>query len=112
MRVAQIRPLGGAMARVASDATAFAHRDAAYMVNVAAFYTSPADRVAKHEWVTSFREQLETGTPRAYIGFLNDPDNPERVRAAYPPATFDRLVAVKRQYDPANLFRLNQNIPA
>ncbi|NUR72574.1 MAG: FAD-binding oxidoreductase [Hamadaea sp.] len=112
MRVTQIRPLGGAMARVASDATAFAHRDAAYMVNLAAFYTSPADRIAKHEWITSFRDQLETGMPRAYVGFVADADNPERVRAAYPAATYDRLVAVKQQYDPANLFRLNQNIPA
>ncbi|NUR49446.1 MAG: FAD-binding oxidoreductase [Hamadaea sp.] len=111
MRVTQIRPLGGAVARVPADATAFAHRDAAYMVNLAALYTSPADRIAKHEWVTAFRDQLETGTPRAYVGFVSDEDNPDRVRAAYPGATFDRLVAAKRQYDPENLFRRNQNIP-
>ncbi|MEV6967170.1 FAD-binding oxidoreductase [Hamadaea sp. NPDC051192] len=111
MRVAQIRPLGGAMARIPADATAFAHRDAAYMVNLAALYTSPADRIAKHEWVTSFRDQLETGMPRAYVGFVGDEDNPERVRAAYPGATYDRLAALKRQHDPENLFRRNQNIP-
>ncbi|MEV0272151.1 FAD-binding oxidoreductase [Hamadaea sp. NPDC050747] len=111
MRVTQIRPLGGAVARVPADATAFAHRDAAYMVNLAALYTSPADRIAKQEWVTAFRDQLETGTPRAYVGFVSDEDNPDRVRAAYPGATFDRLVAAKRQYDPENLFRRNQNIP-
>jgi len=111
LRVAQIRALGGAMARVPSDATAFAHRDAAYMVNLAAFYTSPEDRIAKQTWVTSFREQLETGTPRAYVGFINDEDNRERVQAAYPGATWDRLVELKRRFDPENLFRRNQNIP-
>jgi FAD/FMN-containing dehydrogenase len=111
LRATQLRPLGGAMARVPSDATAFAHRDAAYMANVGAFYTTPEDRIAKQKWVTEFREQLESGVPRAYVGFVSDVDNPERVHAAYPGATYERLVAVKRQYDPENLFRRNQNIP-
>ena len=46
----------------------------------------------------------------AYVGFLAD-EGEERVRAAYPGATWDRLRAVKARYDPTNLFRLNQNIP-
>ena len=44
-----------------------------------------------------------------YVNFLED-EGPERVREAYPPATYERLVAVKRRYDPANQFRLNQNV--
>jgi len=110
LRVTQLRPLGGAMARVAAEATAYAHRGAGFMVNLAAFYTSPEDKVAKQGWVTAFRDQLEQGSPRAYVGFVNDEDDPDRVRAAYPGATWDRLVEVKRRYDPQNLFRRNQNI--
>jgi len=55
MRVAQLRALGGAMARVPVDATAFAHRKSRIMVNVAAFYTSPADRLVRETWVTGLR---------------------------------------------------------
>jgi FAD/FMN-containing dehydrogenase len=109
-RVVQLRPLGGAMAQVPADATAFAHRDAGFMVNLAAFYTTPEDRIVRQTWVTAFREALEQGDARAYVGFLND-EGEERVRAAYPGATWERLAQVKRRYDPDNLFRLNQNIP-
>jgi len=110
MRVAQLRPLGGALARVPADATAFAHRDAKFMVNLAAFYTGPEDRVVRHAWVTAFREALQQGDARAYVGFLND-ESEDRVRAAYPGATWERLAQIKRRYDPENLFQLNQNIP-
>ena len=55
--------------------------------------------------MTALRQE-ETG---AYSNFLTD-EGPERVRAAYPGATWERLARIKRQYDPANLFRLNQNI--
>ena len=50
------------------------------------------------------------GAPGVYVNFLSD-EGPERVREAYPGATWDRLVEVKRRYDPDNLFRRNQNIP-
>jgi FAD/FMN-containing dehydrogenase len=53
---------------------------------------------------------LQDGDTGAYAGFLGD-EGEERVRAAYPGATFDRLAAIKAQYDPDNVFRLNQNIP-
>ncbi|MNT95702.1 Mitomycin radical oxidase [compost metagenome] len=55
---------------------------------------------------------MHQGDDGAYVNFVND-EGPERVRAAYayPSATWDRLRQVKRQYDPENLFRLNQNIP-
>jgi hypothetical protein len=110
MRVAQLRVLGGAMARVPVDATAFAHRRSRIMVNVAAVYEH-ADEAAVHEpWVTAFAAALKQSDAGAYVNFLVD-EGEARIRAAYPGKTWDRLRAIKRRYDPTNLFRLNQNIP-
>lgn len=110
MRVAQIRVLGGAMARVPPDATAFAHRASRIMVNVASFYEGSQDRARRDAWVSGFAAALRQDDAGAYVGFLGD-EGAARVRAAYPAATWDRLRAIKARYDPANLFRLNQNIP-
>ena len=110
MRVAQLRVLGGAMARVPVDATAFAHRTSKIMANVAAVYASPDEKATHERWVTRFADALQQGDKRAYVNFVND-EGPARVRDAYPGATWDRLVEIKRRYDPTNLFRLNQNIP-
>ncbi len=110
MRVVQARVLGGAMARVPAEATAFAHRSAPILVSVAAFYTGPEDRAVRQAWVTDLAAALRDGEDRAYANFLTD-EGEARVRAAYPGATWDRLAAVKRRYDPDNLFHLNQNIP-
>jgi len=110
MRAAQLRVLGGAMARVPADATAFAHRASRIMVNVAAFYEGPDDRVAREAWVDGFAAALHQGDDGAYVNFLSD-EGPARIRQAYPGTTWDRLVEIKRRYDPENLFRLNQNIP-
>jgi FAD/FMN-containing dehydrogenase len=110
MRVTQLRVLGGAMRRVPADATAFAHREARIMVNLAAFYNGPEDKIVRQAWVTSFAEALQQGDSGAYVNFLGD-EGTARVRDAYPGATWERLAAIKRHYDPTNLFRLNQNIP-
>ena len=110
MRVAQLRVLGGAAARVAPEATAYAHRNSRIMANVAAFYSGPADRVARDAWVAQFAAALRQGDRGAYVNFLGD-EGTERVRAAYPGPTWDRLRAIKARYDPGNLFRFNQNIP-
>jgi len=110
MRVAQLRVLGGAMARVPADATAFAHRRSRIMVNVAAFYEGADDRIVRQAWVDRFAAALRQDDPGAYVNFLGD-EGEGRVRAAYPGTTWDRLASVKRRYDPTNLFRLNQNIP-
>jgi FAD/FMN-containing dehydrogenase len=110
VRVVQLRALGGAMARVPVEATAFAHRHSRIMATVAAFYEGPADRDRRQAWVDEFAAALQQGDRGAYVNFLGD-EGPERVRQAYPGATWDRLVEVKRRYDPDNLFRLNQNIP-
>jgi FAD/FMN-containing dehydrogenase len=110
VRVAQLRVLGGAMARIPADATAFAHRDSRIMVNLAAFYEGPDDRVVRQAWVDEFAAVLHQGDSRAYVNFIGD-EGPDRVREAYPGPTWDRLAEVKRRYDPGNLFRRNQNIP-
>ena len=111
MRVAQLRALGGAMARVPGDATAFAHRGSRIMVNVAAFHDgTPESRARRLAWVENLSAALRQDDDGAYVNFLAD-EGEARVRAAYPGATWDRLVAVKRRYDPTNLFHRNQNIP-
>jgi FAD/FMN-containing dehydrogenase len=109
MAVTQIRVLGGALARIPAEATAFAHRHRRMMVNVAALYGNPAE-AAKHEtWVIDFAAALRQGDFGAYVNFLGA-DGKDRIRDAYPGATWDRLIAIKTRYDPTNVFRLNQNI--
>jgi FAD/FMN-containing dehydrogenase len=111
MAVAQLRVLGGAMARVPAEATAFAHRDRRIMVALGCIYEDAADRPAHDAWARGFAAALrKDGDPGVYVNFVTD-EGPERVREAYPGRTWDRLVEVKRRYDPDNLFRLNQNIP-
>jgi FAD/FMN-containing dehydrogenase len=110
MAVAQLRVLGGAMARVPVDATAFAHRKSRIMVNVAALYGPPDEKATHEAWVASFAEALKQSDSGAYVNFLGQ-DGEARIRAAYPGRTWDRLQEIKARYDPTNLFRLNQNIP-
>jgi FAD/FMN-containing dehydrogenase len=110
MAVAQLRVLGGAMARVPRDATAFAHRGRRMMVNVAAMYERPEETPIHQAWADGLAAILRQGRPGAYVNFLGD-EGEDRVREAYPGSTWDRLLAVKGRYDPTNLFRLNQNIP-
>jgi FAD/FMN-containing dehydrogenase len=110
MAVAQLRVLGGAMARVPAQATAFAHRDRPLMAGVGCVYQDAGDRPAHDAWADRFAADLRRGSTGVYVNFLSD-EGPERVREAYPGPTWDRLVEVKRRYDPDNLFRRNQNIP-
>jgi FAD/FMN-containing dehydrogenase len=109
MRVAQLRVLGGAMARVPSDATAFAHRSSRIMVNLAAFYEGAEDKIARDAWVESFAGALRQEDEGAYVNFVGE-EGGEWIRRAYPDATWDRLIEVKKRYDPTNLFRLNHNV--
>lgn len=110
MRVVQIRPLGGAVARVPADATAYAHRDAAILVNHARSYATEADHEARLAEIAALVAGLQDGEPRAYVNFLAE-DGPSRIHEAYPTQTYERLVEVKTAYDPGNLFRINHNIP-
>jgi hypothetical protein len=79
------------------------------LANVAAFYDGPADREIRARWVDEVSALLHTGDDGAYVNFLAD-EGEDRVRAAYPGATWERLSAVKATYDPENLFRRNQNV--
>jgi FAD/FMN-containing dehydrogenase len=110
MAAIQIRVLGGAMARAPADATAFAHRDRRILANVAAIYERVDDRPEHQAWVEGLAAEVSQGHTDAYVGFLGD-EGEERVRAAYPGSTWDRLTEIKARYDPGNLFRLNQNVP-
>jgi len=110
MAGAQLRVLGGAMARVPADATAFAHRSSRIMVNLFSIYGAPEEAPAHDAWIARFGAELQQGDKGVYVNFLED-EGEERIRAAYPGKTWDRLRKVKRRYDPGNLFRLNQNIP-
>jgi len=98
------------MARVPVEATAFPHRHRRIMVSPAALYNRPADRPRRQAWVDGLAAALDQGVDGAYVNFLGD-EGPDWARQAYPGPTWDRLVEVKRRYDPTNLFRRNQNIP-
>lgn len=104
-----LRVLGGAMSRVASDATAFAHRDKQGMVLVTHYAPLSADAASLNARTTRVFQALSPYANGAYVGFVAD-EGEQRVREIYPPATYARLVALKNQYDPTNLFGLNQNI--
>ena len=108
--VAQLRVLGGVVSRVPDDATAYAHRSRSAMINIGNILQSVDEMAAIKPWVNSFAKAIQRGPEAAYVNFLMD-EGPARVRQAYPGKTYDRLVAIKRRYDPTNLFHRNQNIP-
>jgi FAD/FMN-containing dehydrogenase len=110
MAATQLRVLGGAAARVPADATAYAHRQSRIMVNVAALFGTPEEAPEHEPWVDGLADALRQDDQGAYVNFLGD-EGEERIRAAYPGETWDRLVEIKRRYDPTNIFRLNHNIP-
>ena len=72
--------------------------------------SAPRSGRSHEDWVAGLAAELRQDDDGAYVGFLGD-EGEERVRAAYPGATWDRLAAIKARYDPDNLFRLNQNVP-
>lgn len=110
MAVAQLRVLGGAMARVPVEATAFAHRRRRIMIAAGAVYEDAADTPVHRAWVDSLAGAVRDEESGVYVNFLGD-EGAARVREAYPGPTWDRLTRIKASYDPTNLFRLNHNIP-
>ncbi len=103
---------GGAMARVDSDATAFAHRDASHDINiVASWLPEQAGDADRHRaWVRGFFDALAPYSRGVYVNFTSD-DAQSRVQEAYTPTQWHRLRALKSTWDPGNLFRGNANIP-
>ena len=101
--------LGAAVGRKPVDATAYAHRDGNYVLNVHGRWDDPADDAKCIQWSRDF---FEASAPYAsgsvYVNFMTEEET-DRIGAAYGPG-YDRLVAAKKQYDPDNLFRMNQNI--
>jgi len=110
MRAVQLRVLGGAMARVPQEATAFAHRRSRIMANLAAFYNDPAEKALRQAWVDDFAASLYQGDQGAYVNFMGD-EGAAQVQKAYPGTTWEQLAEIKARYDPTNFFHLNQNIP-
>jgi FAD/FMN-containing dehydrogenase len=104
-----IAHVGGAMARVAADATAFPNRDAHFIMNV---HTRWQDKAQDRACIAWARRLFEAAAPFAsgsvYVNFMPDDEN-DRVEKAYG-TNYGRLAEIKRRYDPANLFRMNQNI--
>ncbi|MGH2618865.1 MAG: BBE domain-containing protein, partial [Thermomicrobiales bacterium] len=106
-----LRVLGGEIARVPAEATAFSHRDKSLYFAIQNGWDDEHDPRADHHiaWTDALWRALAPRTVGAYANFLGD-EGAARVRAAYSPASFTRLASVKRRYDPDNVFRLNANI--
>lgn len=101
--------LGGAVNRVAADATAYPHRDSDFIMNVHTRWQDPAQDRACVQWARGLFEATKPhATGGVYVNFL-DEDEADRLPGAYG-ANLARLAAIKAKYDPANLFRVNQNI--
>ncbi|SFQ16947.1 FAD/FMN-containing dehydrogenase [Mesorhizobium sp. NFR06] len=108
-----IEQFGGAVSRIGTDETAFNHRDARYNLLILGIWPGKADRDENVQWVRGLWDAMAPyssgGVYVNYLGAVAD-EGPERVAAAYGPEKYARLAALKNKYDPANLFRLNQNI--
>lgn len=100
---------GGAVARIASDATAFGHRDAMFNLLILAISDNHKIDAEQTAWGRDvWQKILPHSTGGAYVNYMSAGEN---VHSAYQDARFQRLAAIKAQYDPENLFRFNQNIP-
>jgi FAD/FMN-containing dehydrogenase len=105
------QPMGGAIARSTPDEAAFGHRDADFDFNILSVWSDPAESDEHVAWTRALWEAMQPfASGGVYVNNLGD-EGPDRVRAAYAPAVYDRLVSLKDRYDPDNVFRMNQNIP-
>jgi hypothetical protein len=109
MNMIQIRGLGGAFGKVPPTATAFSDRDARYLTSVIAVWADPAEDATPHRtWIRSLFDSIWHEASGVYVNFL-ETEGEERIRECYG-ENIDRMVELKRKYDPANMFRFNQNI--
>jgi FAD/FMN-containing dehydrogenase len=106
-----IQPGGGAIGRVPNSATAFSHRDALGNMGVGVDWPAGQDGAEHIDWIRSFWTSVEPFTR----GFYSNDGDPEAYTASSVESSYrgnyQRLVGIKRQYDPSNLFRLNANVP-
>jgi FAD/FMN-containing dehydrogenase len=110
---ADLHHMGGMFGRIDEDATPFPNRSAGYWLNIYGFWADPADDPARTEWVKGFSDAMQPyAMAGQYVNFLghDEADANQKALAAYGPAKLERLRAVKRRYDPENLFRINHNI--
>jgi FAD/FMN-containing dehydrogenase len=111
---ADLHHMGGAFGRVPEDATAFPDRSASYWLNIYGFWPDADDDAARIAWVKGFSDAMRPhAMATQYVNFLghDDADPHRKALAVYGPAKLERLMALKRRYDPENLFRINHNIP-
>lgn len=101
--------MGGAVARVGEDETAFNGRTAGFTFNINGNSPTADGFEAERRWARDYWTALEPWHTSVYVNFMME-EGEERVREAYGAAKYDRLKALKAKYDPTNLFRLNQNI--
>jgi FAD binding domain/Berberine and berberine like len=101
--------MGGAVARVGEDDTAFNGRSAGHTFNISGITETADGFDREREWARGLWSALEPHHTTTYVNFLMD-EGEERIREAYGAEKYDRLKALKRKYDPDNVFRLNQNI--
>jgi hypothetical protein len=105
-----LEQLGGAVARVGPQETAFSERSARYNLLITSAWTDPAASEPNREWTHALWAAMQPHTGEGvYVNYL-DQGEEGRIRAAYGPQTYEQLVALKNKYDPTNLFRLNHNI--
>ena len=107
--IAQLRVLGGAMARVPADETAFGWRDRPALLWIIVPYEDLSQAAAIETWTAAFHAELAPNGAATYVNFMGD-EGADVVRGAYPPSTYARLRELKRRYDPDNVFRANVNI--
>jgi FAD/FMN-containing dehydrogenase len=101
--------MGGAVARVGADETPFGGRAAAFTLNINGNTRGADGFDAEREWARGYWSALAPHHAGVYVNFLMD-EGESRVRQAYPPATYERLLALKEVWDPHNVFRHNQNV--
>jgi FAD/FMN-containing dehydrogenase len=102
--------LGGAVSRVANDATAFPDRDVPFSFLIVSVWPDATQSAQNIQWTDEFWQAMQPfASGGVYVNYLGE-EGPERIKAAYG-RNYDRLAALKTTYDPSNLFRVNQNIP-
>jgi FAD/FMN-containing dehydrogenase len=104
-----LQHLGGAIACPGPDTAAFGHRDGAFDFTILTVWEDPAEDDDHIAWARSFHAAMQPSSTGVYVNNLGV-EGADRVRAAYAPETYARLVALKDRYDPQNVFRLNQNV--
>src|ERR671932_334646 len=106
-----IEQMGGAVSRVGEDEMAVSHRDAPYNAIIVGMWSEPAEDERVIGWGGWLWEGLRPfSSGGVFVNYQMGDEGEDRIRAAYGPEKYERLVALKNKYDPTNLFRLNQNI--